>query len=356
MAKIILVFLLLLASAGCTSHPETCSDKDKACLLRLLKSHKVKSTEFWKKYVAKPFEDRVFLAPRELIEYIDLDNRRHDYPQKPSQAMASEAFIDDVKTALKELPDLVKQRLQSKFLGVYLLSNLGGTGLTDYVLDKDGEPIAAFVILDAGVLKNRKANEWATWKESTPFKDDSSYKIEAQIELKKHDNRKNAIQYILLHELGHVISLNENLHPHWTIDPLKINDTQKYAFFNESWTIDKDTHKYISHFDSTLFPERQRVVYYFGAQLKAYQMLSIYNSLGKTNFPTLYATVGPSDDWAESFVTYVHSVLMKKPFKIEIKRSGQVVKTYSHCWGTGRCKKKEAILSKFFMTTGPVHK
>jgi hypothetical protein len=77
-------------------------------------------------------------------------------------------------------------------------------------------------------------------------------------------------------------------------------------------------------------------------------MPKIYADLEGTDFPTLYAATHPSDDWAESFVTYVHSVLMKKPFSIKIKKDGNVVKDFSLCWGTPRCAKKEAIMAKLF--------
>ena len=51
----------------------------------------------------------------------------------------------------------------------------------------------------------RAANEWATWKESSAFSGNISYRLEAVIEEKESDDRIQAIQYILLHEIGHMV-------------------------------------------------------------------------------------------------------------------------------------------------------
>ncbi|MEK6705202.1 MAG: hypothetical protein AABZ06_05390 [Bdellovibrionota bacterium] len=88
------------------------------------------------------------------------------------------------------------------------------------------------------MLQKRNANEWATWKEQTPFKKDAGFELEAKIEDNINDNRKSAIQYILLHELGHVISVNEYFHPPWGVYPDSLKNIEQYAFFNESWKID----------------------------------------------------------------------------------------------------------------------
>ncbi len=290
----------------------------------------------------------MFIAPREVIEYIELDNRMYGLPNVPVAPTPSKEFIQDIKNALKEIPVSVKKLLKAKFAGIFLVNDLGGTGYTDYIFDSQGKPKAGFIVLDANVLKKRTANQWATWKESTPFKKDPAITIEAIIESDQNDNRKNAIQYILLHELGHVISVDDFFHPPWGIAPSNLKDVKQYKFSNESWRIDEKQNKFITRFDSTVLPERQNLVYYFGAKLSGKQMASTYDHIEQTDFVTLYAATSPGDDWAESFVTYIHGVLMKKPFQINIKKNGHTEKSFSLCWGTPRCARKEAILSKLF--------
>ena len=73
-------------------------------------------------------------------------------------------------------------------------------------------------------------------------------------------------------------------------------------------------------------------------------MAAAYGSLEKTNFPTLYAATTPGDDFAESFVSYVHTALMKRPWEITIRKDGEVVKSYRTCWEEPRCAAKRRIL------------
>jgi len=311
-------------------------------------SHVTRTMPYWKTFFSKPIGERIFIAPKEVIEYIDLDNRKHGLPNKPVAPSASNEFLQDIRTAVKEIPESIKNLLDAKFAGIFLINDLGGSGYTDYILNEKGEPVASFVVLDVSVLQKRNANEWATWKEQTPFKKDAGFELEVKIEDNINDNRKSAIQYILLHELGHVISVNEFFHPPWEVDPDSLKNVERYAFFNESWKIDGAQNRFVSRFDSTFFADRTNVVYYFGAKLNNDQMIGVYDKLEKTDFVTLYAATNPGDDWAESFVTYVHGVLMKKPFQLTIKRNGKVEKTFGLCWGTVRCSKKEAVLSKLF--------
>ena len=63
----------------------------------------------------------------------------------------------------------------------------------------------------------------------------------------------------------------------------------------------------------------------FDAQprLSADQMISVYDNLERTNLP--------GDDFAEAFVTYLHTVLMKKPLVVTIYKDGAAAKTYTAC-------------------------
>ncbi len=196
------------------------------------------------------------------------------------------------------------------------------------------------------VLENKTANGWATWKERTPFMP-GPLELHAHIESLENDNRKNAIQYLLLHEIGHVLASKLKAHPPWGIRPDALGTTGDFTFFNESWFINGGENKFESKFDHQ-FPERTKTVYYFVSNLENAQMTDVYSQLEKTNFVTLYSVTHFSDDWAEAFATYVHSVLMKKPFRVTIKKDGKVVKTFELCWDKPRCRKKREILNRLF--------
>ena len=174
----------------------------------------------------------------------------------------------------------------------------------------------------------------------------------AHIETPKRNNRQQAIQYILLHELAHVLAIEENFHPFWGIDPKDIAATDGYPFFLLSWTVDRVNNRFASLFDAS-FSRRRDVVYYFGAKLDADRMVETYDHLGRTNFPTLYAVTSPGDDFAEAFASYVHTVLMKKPFAIRIYHRGQLARAYGSCWNEARCADKRKLLERFLNVAGP---
>ena len=233
---------------------------------------------------------------------------------------------------------------ESRLIGIYFVEQLGGTGYTDYVQGSDGKPSHAYVVLDAAVLNALQANAWATWKENTPFKMGSpnSDTLTATIAEPGDNNRKSAIQYLLLHELAHVISVGRKVHPIWGV-PITQPDIGEYPFFDLSWTAKPSQTAFVSAFDAA-WPQRKDVVYYLGPKLQASDMVSTYQSLTKTNFPTLYAGTGPGDDFAESLVSYIHTVRMGKPWRIRIKRGAEVMQTLEPCWAEERCAAKRKLL------------
>ncbi|HQH01124.1 MAG TPA: putative zinc-binding metallopeptidase, partial [Smithellaceae bacterium] len=190
------------------------------------------------------------------------------------------------------------------------------------------------------------ANEWATAKERTVFRDDGGGRLQVTLEEKSSDNSQNAIQFILLHEFGHVVSIGERFHPDWLDDAKPGGAIEDDLFYPLSWRKTKDASD-VSLFED-VFPERREVRFYGEARLKSSQMAEVYRHLAKTNFVSLYAATGPFEDFAESFALYVHSRLMKKPYRVEITQGGREVFTYESCWDQPRCAAKQAVLDRWF--------
>ncbi len=343
MRLIMLAVALLVFAAHAQEAKQPCKKGDMACAREVLKHHPAKKADFWKAALAKPVEQRMGAAPGELIEILALDNVVHGYPNKPRAPRLTAEFMADVRKAFAGIPEPVKRRLTPKLAGIYFVDDIGGTGFTDEIEAASGEPTLGFIILDPSVL-TRKANEWASWKDNTPFKPDPRWKLTARIEEESGNSRANAIQYILLHEIGHVLSIGENIHPSWTLSPREVMPKREYPYFQQSWRVSGDT--YESAFDAE-FPQRRKVVFYFGAKLEAGAMLATYTALERTSFPTLYAATHPGDDFAEAFANYVHVVLMKRPFEISLEHDGKVVKTYAACWSEARCRRKKAFLERY---------
>ncbi len=267
-----------------------------------------------------------------------------EIPHRPRVPKIDPAFLAEARDALLGLPPQVLAPLASRLGGIHFVDDLGGTGFFDEVRDDAGNAVAGFTLLDPSALQ-RTANEWATWKERTPFKPGAGMTLVARIQDASGDSRRNAIQYILLHELGHMLAIGGNVHPSWRLRPKEMTDLPRYPFSHLSWRQGAERDKLTSVFDDA-FPQRKDVVYYFGARLAGQQMLGTYEALGKTSFVTLYGATNPFDDFAEAFASYVHVVLMGKPWEIRIERDGRTVKTYRACWDEPRCAAKRRILER----------
>lgn len=323
-----------------------CRNNDRKCAAKALLQSPVRKISYWESAFARPVEQRLGMATKELVIYLNLDNIQNGYPDRPSAVTIPQDFLKDLGDAFAEMPPQVKLLVARKLAGIYLVKDLGGTGFTEYIFDDAASPVAGFVVLDMDVLAKYSANAWATWKENTPFKPDAHFKLEAEIEAQGQDNRKNAIQYILLHELGHIVSINETIHPRWDRAPRETPSLDGYRFARLSWEVPRRENRYASLFERS-FQKRKDVVYYFGAKLAGDQVVKVYDQLEATNYPTLYAATKPADDFAESFVSYVHTVLLERPLQIRLYRDGRIAKTYSSCWEEKRCAEKRRLLEEF---------
>jgi hypothetical protein len=313
-----------------------CPPGDKACALKAVRESPLLQSAHWAGVMRKPLAERISAAPREVVEYLELDVIVNAIPSKPRAASPDAAFMADVRRAFEEIPAPIRKQLESKLAGIFFAEDIGGTGFTEATADNK----LGFIVLDHTVLAKQKANAWATWKDNTPFRPDPAWRLETRIAAGVDDNRMRAIQYILLHEIGHVLSIGGKAHPPWSADPKGI-DASKYDFFGLSWLV-KDG-RYATRFDAE-FPKRRDVRFYFGAKLDAAEMLPVYESLEKTSFPTLYAATHPADDFAESFASYVHVAMLGRDHEVRLYRQGKLVKTVGPCWGQSRCAYKRTAL------------
>lgn len=326
---------ILVISSPAVGQPP-CPTGDKDCARKRLAQSPAKQSSHWRAALQRPLAERIGAAPPEVVELLVLDVVANAYPNKPRPSKLDPAFVADVRRAFDEIPAPVKRLLEPKLAGIYFVDDIGGTGFTESTADLK----VGFIVLDPTVLAKQTANAWATWKDNTPFKPDPAYRLETRIEDRARDDRARAIQYILLHEIGHVLSIGMGVHPDWNLAPKEV-DPSKYYFFGLSWKVEGG--KYATRFDAE-FPQRRDVVFYFGPKLEARAMRATYDALEKTSFPTLYAATHPADDFAEAFASYVHVVLMGRDHEVRLYRQGKLEKTIGPCWGQARCAYKRTAL------------
>ncbi len=335
--KNLLIFLITLLWV----FPSNAADKKK--LFRDLKQHEARALSTWHKFTGKDIKDRILPAPDIIIDYLRKDNQFQGYKERPRKPEIDAEFYSDIVMAVVELPESVRSHIHEHVIAVFLVEELGGSAYAELLRDFDNNKMG-FIVLDVGSL-NRKANEWASWRENSPFAWKGQYVIEAEIEQKTNDHRMSAIQYIFLHELGHLIGVAKKAHPHW----FRGGHPQNWPFTKLSWLSEKGGFKGKSKFDDT-FTNRRKIKFYSfkDASLTSKEIDETYAQFLKTDFVSLYAATNMYDDFAETYAMYVHVVLQDRPWKIKILKEGQTSREITNPIMDKRCETKKKCLDSMF--------
>ena len=339
--RLLFGFSIVFVMSACTSAGKDATEARKAALEAQVKGHVIRRQVFWDEQLAKPLVKRMGPAPAALIDFLHLDNELQGWPNRPKAFVPDETLARDLESALTTMPIEIRRILERKLAGIYLVSDLGGSGYTDSVVDAGGNETRGFIVLDATVL-SRKANEWATFKESSPYAADPGYAVEMEIEDEADDTRVGALRYILLHEAGHVIQIGRPEIPSFVRDLPK--SFEAHPFTELSWKMSGEHPQSI--FES-LSEKRRKLIHYYASPDQKLPLLSArddYQALLATNLPSPYAATNLYDDFAESVATYAHARLMKKPWVIRVLDHGEPVFELKPCWGQPRCAEKEEML------------
>ena len=330
---IVLIACLCLTSCVRRDSRETLSKQ--------LSEHKARTVSFWADWQKKDIREKIGPAPDVLVDYLRIDNHLNGYAQVPRPAEQWQSFADEVSRAIDEFPPEVKSHLNEHVIGIFLVIDLGTSAYTEVLKDFAHHPLG-FIVLDSQAL-GRKANEWASWRENTPFRPCAGFEARVLIEPEARDLRKNAISYIILHELGHLVGVAKGAHGDWWAE----GNPQDYAFSSLSWALRNGS--LTSKWDGT-FHDRSKVRFYADekSQITDDKLPGIYADLAKTDFVSLYAATGIYDDFAETYAMYVHVVLQKRPWQLILLRDGKPVFTMIEPIQQERCENKRKFLATLF--------
>jgi hypothetical protein len=340
------VLLMIGMALFCQAIPAGAQDSQKELSEKLAKSQ-IRTAEYWgTDWKNRPLAQRLASAPQPLVDYILMDNQLNGFEERPSAAGPTAVFQRVLAGLLDELTPPVRALAEKNIIGVFLVSDLGGTGYTESVQESDGKIRQAFIVLDRDLLMRRQANDWASWKENSFFaKDESNIRVSLTIEEKNRDSIENAIRYILLHELGHALAVAGCMHPSWN-DPLD-QKVSNFAFvgLGWEWKDDRLASKYLN-----LFPD-QPLVHAYGfdqSGLPRGRAPEIYECLARTSYPSLQASTSVFEDFAETFATYQHVVRAGRPWRVEIKSSGDKIATMESPWHDKRLNERRTFMKNWF--------
>ena len=298
----------------------------------------------WDQLYDLPLLERLGPAQPEIVTHVTQVNLAMGVAERPSSTQVDAAFQADVRAAIASMPASVQALLDGVLLGVRYARQLGSSAISDIVVSGEGTILGVVVALDVDAFESRAANAWATWKENTPFAPEEGYRLSAQIALPEDDNRQGALQYLLLHEFGHVLSAGRNLLHDWWLDAQSLRGAGEYHYLPLAWRIDAE--KRVVPLAENDFALRADIVYYHGARMQGSQMTHAYRQLQGANFATLYAATSVHEDFAESFASYVHAVMLGKPQAIRIEKDGALLLQFDGYWDGQRSAAKRALLAR----------
>jgi len=348
------ILLLLISTAPGALAAGVKEDREQ--LEQQIVNHATLHIDFWgMDWAGRSLTERIHPAPEKVIDKIRLENRLYGFNERPEAVAPPPEVATALDTIRRRLPEPVLRILENRFIGLFTVNHLGGTGYSEVVYDPEKRERYGIIVVDAAVLLQKRANEWASWKTNSMFRPrpGRSVKVRAILEEDQHNTIVNSIRFILLHEIGHILGMATSVHPSWLVWQAGRRVDVSSGFSHLSWKNGAGK-TIVSRFDDR-FPERTAIkAYAFDkARLTVAQIPIAYTNLEKhTNFHTLYACESPWEDWAESFATYFHVVIDQRPWQVVIEAAGQPDQVIESCWGMARCREKEAYLQTWFKNPG----
>ena len=306
------------------------------------KTAPVQQLSFYPDALTKPIESKVTAGGPEVLDRALKTNLEYGLNIRPVNAPAEHPLLPKVREILRSLPPAVHKLASQYVVAIYLLQEDWGTGTTEGVQDADGAWKYSYITLNLTAL-TRPANAWATWKENSAFRPEPGHRLAMTIQPPEGDTLENAIQFILIHELGHAIGLGLAVHGFWDEEGMP-PATRDSAFVALSWQPDGKgwlASRYTEKFPKLVLARFYR---FDQAPLVLSDAEGIYRALSQTNLPSLYAVTNIYDDFAETFAVYVHTKLLGKPYKVEVFANGTPRYTYTSCISADTCLDKVRTL------------
>lgn len=294
--------------------------------------------QYWKARQRLPVHERILALPPEVCDLVHRVNLASGLDAVPVPAAPTPLLREALGDAIRGMPASVLELVGPLLLGVCLGHGLGSSGITDIVADEQGQILGCVVLLDVGLLAPHGANSWATWKENLPFLHGGEYALAATIAAPGQDTLAGAMQYLLLHEFGHVLSAGYAFLPAWWAP---VPD-QPFAWLDLSWRVDADGR--FAPLPGSDFDLRGAVDFYGKRKLDSVDLVTACAGLEGSDFASLYGATNPYDDFAECFASYAHCALLGRPQVLEVHAGGQPVATLEGFWDSGRSVPKRRFM------------
>jgi hypothetical protein len=307
----------------------------------------VRRASFWgDAWKDLPLAQRVGLLPAEAVASLREDLEFYGGVSKVAPAHAAAYVVDDLRQAMAGLPESVKRLVRDRLIGVFLVDNLSTEGTGEHnlglaleVMGLWRQHVGTIVLIDRDGT-DMSANRAMATMEYVPTGEYRGISVQSRLARRNNDDRRMTMQYVLLHELGHVIDYDRGITP----DSFNYGErTRDCGFTCLSW-VRPDRHRFSPRIGEAM---RRAETASLDAYVKA--LPETFRLLSASNFPSLYATSMPAEDFAESFAQYVHSVVLGHPWELTLRDQGTIRERLGSCFLERRCPGKRSYFDRLLV-------
>jgi hypothetical protein len=255
---------------------------------------------------------------RPPAERIGLPSSLH---RETKQRLVPPDFAADLAEVIRGLPRPFANLFERHVCAVVLIHGAPMSG-TLAMLGK--EPGRSLVFLNADYL-NQSPNSWLVFKEKSPFQPSAAWGLRGKLAEPDQDTRKVLLEFVLVHELGHVVSRAME------------GDPTIAAFMRASWP----RQDALAATPLVHYPERSNLAPLPDDKIEAY-----FDLIASGPFPSPASVSNSDEDFADSIATYMHTVLRGRPWELELERGGQVLRSLHTCWDEARCSAKRQLIEQ----------
>ncbi|MEA3275086.1 MAG: hypothetical protein U9Q81_07340 [Pseudomonadota bacterium] len=294
---------------------------------------------------ATSLEARIQSAPPAITALALRRNLGNGVAVEPRAASMDHPLVPALFRMLSRLPSPLYRLARETVAAIYLLQDNFGSARVEALRDPHGHLSGGCILLNLDAL-SRPANAWASWRENSAFRADEPYAVRVILEPRVTDTVESTLRFIFLHELGHVLGMAAGVHGFWAA-PETWWLTVQSPYFQLSWARNKDTltSEWKRRFSILEYPRFYR---FEAAPLPLAAAPVVYGALARTNWPSLYGSIDPYEDFAETFALFVHTRLLGGSYRVDVLFGPERVAHFLSCLDTGRCPGKTAYLEQLF--------
>lgn len=333
--KITIIGLSIFNMFAVCSHAKPQSKESYSKFYRSLKSSQIKNWDT--KRLNTPIKKRIMPLEPLAMEFNRKFNIRDGFKDNPKSMKISSEDHEKIANEMMKLPLFVRKFIHKHIIAIYTASNIGGSAMAGNVYDQNSKAQFGFIIIDMNKIK-LKANQWATYKENTVFSPIKGYELTMTIEHESQNSRYSTIGFLILHEVGHVFHSVMNLQPPYIHLNWKDEDFASYGFnhpeLNRKKRLKDD---YYPLYDKVRFYQQE-------APFDLEDAEGIYKWLRGTSHPSLYGSVNPLEDFAETFAILIHTRYQKKPYHVTLRKGVKKITLLDHPLKRSNVRKKVRII------------